>query len=1296
MRQFSSFLPARFALRAATALALVLGLAFVFLPQAQAQAQYGTITGTVTDPSGAVVPDAKIALTNQATTETRAASTDAAGLFSFTGVPQGTYSLTVTHHGFKTLHKSNVIVSAGAQIGIPGLKLALGAASQTVEVSGQAYYVVPTTSGAKEMTITNQQVENMPLEGRSVVQSVLILPGVVKNGFNPEVTGFNGTAGGVGGFNVNGGRGDAVSLTNNGSINIDPGNLGGAAVIPDKEMVSEVTVQTSNYSAANPQGPVVINTVTKAGTSQFHGEAYWTGRRPGWNSNDWLNNQAGLARPESTFNYPGFNIGGPIIIPGTSFNQHRNKAFFFFGAEWMRQTQDLGVHDGSVPTQDMRQGNFTELLNGSPYQQFWTSGFTGGEATTAPCTSSVTTSPFYEASADSSQNIPTYTFGNGATVTCQTPGIIPFGPAGSPTAMDPGGAAFMKQLVDEEPNHTPTAALPYNYISDATGPVNHNTYTGRIDYDFTENTKLYVTLDHESEIAVDPYGLWWGGSTIPYPGTETASQHSNQMTGTLVQVLSPTLTNEITFGTTRLILPWDLADPSLDSTSALGYPYGGVFANPTGLMPSLEAYQNALPTLINGAGDTVPTTYADKWLNNIRDDFSLDAGNHLLKFGAFFEHITNQQPSGDPRPTLQYSVWGAQSQNAYTDLELGNITSFSQSSAFLTPVLAYNELDGYIEDTWHTSSRLTLTIGLRLDHIGQPFDSKGEITAFSEPAYVSGGGYLCRNPGEFGCAASTAPSNYTFTVNGTTYTMTGSPTAYTGGSSAVGAYPGLLRTAEDPGVPLSAVPTPAMEFAPNFGFAYDLTGQAKTILRGGAGVFYYENEFNVPNGAVSNPPVASTVSLGGSGLYLSKLNSSFLPNCDTASAISNNACITGISALAGNNDRMPYTVSYSLTLSQLLPLRTVLEASYVGNVSRNQMFPGGSGNGGYDYNLIPIGTETPMWKASCAAQGYTLMNCTTPTEPSQLNGDQPFRPYADYGNINYFAPELYQTYNAFQLTATRTTPHVDYSIAYTFSKAMGISGVYNGGGFPIDPFDLANSYGPLPYDVTNALSAQYNIVLPNFGQMLFGRHLVSSEALDGWQITGITSLQQGFPLVNADQNAAAGTSITITGASVCGTNGASACPGNYNANFITGTPDDQVHSFVTCNPTANLGPNQVFNASCFESPGPGENGDFQIPYIHGPGFVNTDLGLFKSFGIGKSEVRKLQVRVEAFNVFNHPQGILAVNGAETSSLEVPYAGYMQSPALGSSNSAVNAGNIPGYLHSWTGHREMQLSLKFIF
>lgn len=1263
MRQPLSTVSARFAVRASVAVVMALGLAFVVVPRARAQAQYGTITGTVTDPSGAVVPGAKVVLTNAATSETRTTATDAAGLFSFTTVPMGTYSVTVSHRGFKKLRKADIVVNAGAQVGIAGLTLALGSATQTVEVSGQAYYVVPTTTGAKEETITSQQIENMPLEGRSAVGSVLILPGVVNSGFNPEVTGYNstGNGGGLGGFNVNGGRPDEISITNNGTDNIDPGNNGGAAAIPDKEMVSEVTVQTSNFSAANPKGPVVINTVTKSGTSQFHGEAYWTGRRPSWNANDWLNNQAGLARPNSTFNYYGGQIGGPILIPGTSFNKNRNKAFFFIGGEWMRQTQDLGVHDGSVPTALMRKGNFTQLASG-PYANWANPSFTN-QGDVGPCNgvNPVANDPSlsYEGQTSADQEKVPYTTASGATVPCGAPGIIDFGPAGSPTGINPAALAFFKQM--PMPNHTPTAALPWNYISDVASPENHDTIASRVDYDFTENTKLYVDYQYDSDYAVDPYGLWWGGSTIPYPGTETAQQHDNQLGATLVQVLSPTLTNEINVGTTRLVLPWALANPAADQISALGYPYQGVFPNTTGFMPSLTTYDNAIPNLINAQGNTVPTTYAEKWLNNMRDDFSLVAGNHLLKFGVYFEHTTNDQPTGDPRGNLAASRWGgAQSGNVYADLELGQVSNgtgaFSQSNAQILPALAYNELDAYIEDTWRATPRLTLTYGVRFDHMGWAYDKLGDIATFSIPRYISSGGYLCRKPGVNGCGDLPGQN------------------PFTGGTAPVGAYPGIMTAVNTPGTPLSGMPSPGPRFAPNFGFAYDLTGHASSILRGGIGVYYYRDQFNLFSGAVANPPVVSNVSLNGT-YYLADLNSSYLPNCSASGAIYNGACIANLSVLSPTDNRTPYTVSYSLTWSQKLPWQTVLESSYVGNVSRNQILPGGTGNGGFNYNLIPQGAEFPMWNQVCNGN---LKNCAYnfPTGVS----DQSFVPYPNYGGIDFISHQLYQDYNSLQITATRTTPHLMYSLAYTFSKALGVSGIYNSNGFPVDPFNYrGRSYGPLPYDHTNVFSAQYNVVLPNVGTRLFGGNAFADEALNGWQITGITSLQQGAPLIDANSGAGAGTSITLTGGP------------NFNADVIAGTPDTTVHPILVsgCNPTANLQTNEIFNAACFESPAPGQNGEYQIPYIHGPGLINTDLGLFKSFAIGKSEVRKLQVRVEAFNVFNHPNGTLSVNGVESLALELPYAGYLQTPEANSTNN-------PGYLQDWTGHREMSLSLKFIF
>jgi hypothetical protein len=125
-------------------------------------------------------------------------------------------------------------------------------------------------------------------------------------------------------------------------------------------MVQEVKVETASYSAENPNGPIVMETVTKSGTKDFHGGVYYNIRDGSMNANDWLNNDQGSARPASRYQYPGFKIGGPLLIPGTNFNHNRDKAFFFAGFEWMRQGVDLGLHQTIVPTQAMRDGDFSD------------------------------------------------------------------------------------------------------------------------------------------------------------------------------------------------------------------------------------------------------------------------------------------------------------------------------------------------------------------------------------------------------------------------------------------------------------------------------------------------------------------------------------------------------------------------------------------------------------------------------------------------------------------------------------------------------------------------------------------------------------------------------------------------------------------------------------------------------------------------------------------------------------------------------------------------------------------------
>lgn len=1209
--------------------ALFVFVALVLTPRAFAQGGLASVNGTVTDTSHAVVPTAAVTLTNEKSGETRVAVTNGSGFFSFVGVPQGTYSVTVTKQGFSALNKTNIVANAYGSVSVTGLTLHPGSMTQTVSVKGNAYYAVPLNSGSKKEVITSQQIQNTLVEGRDAIELLKILPGVVNFGYNQN--GASGYGSGVGNntFSINGTRGDTIQESFDGADNIDPGNNGGNATVPDVDMISQVTVQTSNFSAANPQGPTVMSFITKSGGRQYHGEAYYSTRPSGLAANSWQNNANGVTRPASSFQYPGFNIGGPV--PGM-----HNKLFFFAGYEYMKQNQDTGFNQTVVATPGERAGNFTnDLWSCKP----------GSTSNVAGCPANGQVPGF-----------PAWgTYGNNANVPCVSgnenyntpvqPDCLGVGIM-NPAAFDAGGLALYKLI--PPPNTNPSLHNGNNFVNDAVVPANHQTLRARMDYDFSQNTKLYAVFGRDSELGGMPYGLWWGGSSVPYPGNEQGTDHSYQFSGTLLNTLSPTMTNELQVGLTRIVFNDGLANPNLSSLSGTGYPYQGLYKNTLGFVPSFMTWGGGFPTLLNAQGNPGPNSFAHKWLNTIRDDISIVKGNHQIKMGAYFEHVTNTQPVGDSRGTAQIG-WGgcdacgwdpADTNNGYGDLLIGTIGTggWSQSNTTLTGYTYYNDIEGYAQDSWKATPQLTLNYGVRAYYMPFMAESGGREATFSGPGYK---GPTCFNPGISGCYyPGTTPAD--------------SAQQATGGNPAYGysSLTGLSAHVLNPSTPWGGFPNPGVLFAPNFGFAYDLFGSGNTVIRGGFGMNYYRDEGNFFFGAIQNPPFLLNSSPGNVATLRAANDPANIPNLGAV----------GLTVLDPHNNRVPMTESYSFTVSQRVGFQTVLEVSYVGNSSFHQDTPGGTGNGGINYNLVPQGAE------------YTFrQDCNLKNPPSNLNcgaaSDYWWAPFQNYQGITFNTHSLNQNYNSLQITATRTTGRLSYAASYTFSKALGVSGIFNSNGNTVDPYNYrGRSYGPLPYDRSQVFNVTYSFLLPNWGTQWFGGNAIADGFMNGWQFSGISSISSGPPMTFG----------------VGSTGGV-----NFSSDFINGDPGGTVHSFVVCNPTAALKPNQYYNAACFQSPSPGHNGDYQQPYIHGPSFMSNDLGVFKNFAIGKSESQKIQLRIEGYNFLNHPYWI-------TSSLDtgVNFQGYGQAPV--NSLPTRVGGSAAGYLTQKNGNRVMEIELKYIF
>lgn len=1185
LRRFLSFSRiSRFSLIAALAMGLAL---LVSPPKTAAQGGDCTVSGTVLDSSGAVVPAANVSLVNQGNGETRSSQTNGSGFFSFTAVPPGTYRVQVTHAGFNAFSKKDIVLHPGNIYQVANVALKPGSTTTTVEVAANAADVIPVDTGEKTITISAKEVQNLAIVGRNAVELLKIIPGVVNSGgYSGEVAAFNQ---GVGSYEVNGTRNDALAIVNDGADTVDPGCNCGSSVTPNVDMISEVQVQTSNFSAENGKGPVVIQTVDKSGASQFHGEAYYSIRTYKLNANDWQNNANSVTEPKNKFQYPGFNIGGPVLIPGTSFNRHRDKLFFFAGFEWMRQGVDLGLKRTVVPTDQMRKGDFSGVIDPNSYstKNGQQSSFprstifakAGSNVSGAPCVPKWDPGQPDHGTVNSSN--------------CLAPYVL------NPAAMDPGG--IILDNLEPAPNIDPSKAQGNNYVNDTINPQNRQQSLVRVDYNFTQNTKLYARYNHETESEPYPFGLWWAPSQVPYPSNIVGQNHSNSISASLTNVLSPTLTNEMTVAITRLDLPNVLTDPNKVSRKALGYPYRGVYAPGEDVVPSTTGWGNGFAGVYNAGGFT-PTLFANKWTNTFSDNLSKVSGTHLMKFGVYYEHLTNDQPTNNQdQGQAEIASWGGPENNAYANLLLGYMNSFSQSTANIVGNMAENELDAYGQDSWHVTPRLTLDYGVRVFHMGFMYDTHGHIGVF-EPALYD----------------PNAP---------------------------ISAYSGLRDAAVDPSIPLSGFHTPAARVAPHFGWAWDVTGQGSTVIRGGFGTYYYRDQGNVFFGAIGNPPQEANSS---------QCCSVQLKNMDL---INPKAAKTGLNVLDLNDHHVPLTYSYSFTVSRRMPYSTVMEVSYVGNSSHNQVLPA-SGNGGFDSNWVP--------------QGALFGLATLANTSSFSNLENSHRRFPTYAAINQASHVLTQHYDSLQVTASRQTGRVNYSLAYTFSKAMGVGGNFYGAN-GVDPFDTrGRSYGVLNYDQTNALSAAYNVLVPDFGTKFFGNNGVAHGVLNGWQISGISQWRSGFPL-----------SAGING------NG-------LQNDIINGTPNVAVRPNFTCNPVANLKPQQIFNGACYQAPSPHNNGLFELPfYIRGPWYNNTDLSIFKNFPLGANENRKLQLRLEAFNFDNHPLWNF-ISGDPGLTIPLP---SVADPATGKQESwGQNATPNPetGFTTNKTGHRIVQLAVKFYF
>lgn len=1194
----------------------VLGIALAVAPVARLSAQslFATLTGIVSDPSGAVVSGATVKLINEASGSTRVTQTDADGYYTFASVIVGnfTYKLTVEKSGFK-MYSATTLSLLGGQKRNLNVTLQLGSTTQTIQVSGVLSSIVPVDSGEKSQTLTTQQLENYAQIGSNAAEYLKVMPAfAINNGtsnkqnYDGEIIGINANGNGStssqsplnNAFAYDGLPENSLDIMADGAHVSDPGCDCDTPVNPNSDFISEMKVDTSNFSASTEKGPIVVTTVTKGGGSQFHGSGFFYARNYALNANDAQFNASGAPKPAESYYYPGFSIGGPVVIPGTSFNKNRDKLFFFSGFEYFDQTLDTGLLRATVPTTSLLNGDFST----SALEQIGDANAGYITASGAPVGTACSTSGPY--------------------TPCLNAAALAKFPGGQiPTAdLNTNMLALMKLY--PAPNANPNTTGGYNYVQSEIYSQPDLQWDSRVDYSISDNTKMFVRYNLQRETQRFPVGLWWTqGSQVPYPTPILGENRSDSISASLTHIFSPTMTNEFVFGYTYVGFPNVFQDPSKVNRSNVGFNIQGLFKNGVTQIPAFGNPGGESALIFNPggfeAGGSSAGLYADKWMPSLSDTITKVEGTHTIQGGFYWEWIRNAQPANNyTNGDLEFVSQGNPytTGDSYADEVLGIASSYEETSFNRINDIAWNAYEGFAQDSWKATKRLTIDYGLRFSHFQPWYDRLGDGYAIFEPSLYQGQA----------CAAA--------------------PT-----------YCGFNWHKKDPSIPASGFPTRALFYQPRIGFAYDLRGNGTTVLRGGWGRYYFHaGQFTSgldATAGVESVTLGSTVPLPGGAtqpLLVNPLPALF-PGAAGLNTVPYAAVAAAPAAVDQTDNSQPYTDAYNFTIDQRLPWSSLLEVAYVGNRTRDIPSTGNGGTldltGSLNINLVPMGAM--------------LSSKNGGVDPNTLVADQ-FRPYLGYTDLYVTTGNGYSNYNSLQVSWLRTRGRYSINLNYTIEKALGIGGFW-------DQFNLAQNYGVLPTNRTQVFNAAYSIHLPNPAKGKF-----TGGALNGWQLSGITSIQSGADLSgNENQNF----NMNLNSAKIPGT--------TFNISNVSllGTPDMQLNPIETCNPRSNLGPHQWVNGNCFAMPTQiGENGPTVIPPIYGPSFFDTDLGIFKNFKI--TESKSLQFRVDGYNFLNHP--LWSFPSGQNLGLSFdPNTGKVNNPDFGISTIK-------------QGHRIVEMAVKFFF
>ena len=1175
-------------LRCTFCLAVLLLIAGKLFAQAGAT---GTILGTVADMTGAIVPGAKVTVLNTATGVTADTITSSAGDFNVSSLNPGVYAVTVSMAGFETAKTSSVVLSVDQKIRV-NVTLKPGSVSTTMEVTAQAV-VLDTDSAAMSQLVSQQQVQELPLNGRNFMQLLLVSAGAVTVG-GEQGTMRQGEGNAV---SINGGRPEGNNYTLDGLVNTDPA-LVTPAVILSQDAIQEFKVESGTYSAEYGFSASQINIVSKSGTNQLHGALFEFNRNNDYDALPFATatnyiSSTSTTNPILQQNQFGFVVGGPVFIP--KLYNGRNKSFFM--ANWEHWTiNNGGQAQDEVPNPAVLTGNFS----GETYSPQPKATFPNGTAHPLP-----------------GGPLPAYGTADCEVLLSENQNCMPVNPlTGQPfpsnTISSPGSTIgrLAQVAVGNGYWNTPTVSgQPEgvdNLFKNIALPLRTNQQTYRGDQSLGRLGQVFFrfTYSKYQNSALDTESLNYGLLT------QYETQKNWEVSHTIT--LGQASVNTFRFGYLDAQAPQGAPAPPSSAVSALGE---------TGVFKTFAALQQTWPDIgvsqYSGAGGPVNAYTGSNgpgW--EYSDSYTRVHGRHTIGLGIDYRRwqlIRNLDDDfyGDwtfnaknvstnsincPNAPVSYTITvngvsQAEDQplcgtgNGFGDLLLGYYaTAAGYVPGPLSPTTqagnpqdhVFSYLAPYAEDDWKITPKLTLNLGLRWDFRAAAYEASNHFF-WLDTTNVNGG--LCYADPKL-TSDGVAPGG-----------VAGDP---------------VLRYC-------GSVPHPGSKkpFAPRFGFAYRLSN--KTVVRGGYGIFFdsYEGREIDDSADIYPYSIRNSLSPAGNASIPSneKLSDEMFPSYSTLGPFPLST-LSFIAVIESENPLNPYVQNWTLSVERELARNTTLEVNYIRTTGTHLL----------DRRDIAQPNSIPAADLSfCQAN------------PNDTTHDCPTSSRLPYPNFTGFYIDSdfhgYSNYNAMNVKFEHRAHDLAVTSVFTWAKSMddksaaaGVGATGTGYQGFMDNHDPQLDYGPSDFDVDHRFVAAYVYQLP-FGR---GKRLASNvnRATDalvgGWELTGITTFQTGFPM-------------GINSTDIDSLNGTTAPRAQY-------VPGCNIHGDLTQK-------FQRLNMACFTNSAAGTYGDTKRNFLRQPGLNDWDMGFGKDVQLG--EHATFELRAQTFNTFNHHQYNINVGGLAT-------------------------------------------------